>query len=264
MNETKTMRQFLTEPISSTPLPGQSEATRAPARRATGAALAALCAAVLASAPAWAQSGASNCGPIPIPGQYGPWDYRTDRDKLAIVLGAHFTPEVEALVRGKTSESPGGDISYTLVSIPNNHRALIAVMRLGEKEKTPMPRGSRFSVQCWFERAVTFRPDDAVVRMIYSTYLNKQGRAQEANAQLEMATVQAKDNGFTHYNIGLHYFDMKNYDKALAQAHKALALGFTQTALRDELQKVGKWSEPPEAAPVPATDASAPAVEATK
>jgi tetratricopeptide (TPR) repeat protein len=110
---------------------------------------------------------------------------------------------------------------------------------------------------------VTFRPDDAVVRMIYSTYLNKQGRAQEANAQLEIATVQAKDNGFTHYNIGLHYFDMKNYDKALAQAHKALALGFTQTALRDELQKVGKWSEPPPA-PAPATDAQAPAVEAAK
>jgi len=263
MNETKTMRQLLTESMSSTPLPGQPEAVPAPARRAAGAALAALCAAVLAYAPAWAQSGASNCGPIPIPGQYGPWDYRTDRDKLPIVLGAHFTPEVEALVRGKTS-TIGGDISYTLVTIPNNHRALIAVMRLGEKEKSTQPTGSRFSVQCWFERALTFRPDDAVVRMIYSTYLNKQGRAQEANAQLEVAMVHAKDNGFTHYNIGLHYFDMKNYDKALAQAHKALALGFTQTALRDELQKAGKWSEPPAAAPAPAADASAPAVEAAK
>ncbi|MDP2323700.1 MAG: tetratricopeptide repeat protein [Gammaproteobacteria bacterium] len=219
---------------------------------------------LLAAASAWSQSGGSSCGPMPLPGQYGPWDYRTDRDKLAIVLGAHFTPEVEALVRGKTSESPGGDISYTLVSIPNNHRALIAVTRLGEKEKTTQPKGSRFSVQCWFERAITFRPDDAVVRMIYSTYLNKQGRPPEANAQLEQATVHAKDNAFTHYNIGLHYFDMKSYDKALLQAHKAMALGFTQTALRDQLQQLGKWSEPPEAPPTPAAASSAPTAEPAK
>lgn len=223
-----------------------------------------MCLIVTASAVAQTASSGSGCGTLFSQGQYGPWDYRTDRDKLPIVLGAHFTPEVEALIRGRTSALPGTDIDYTLRAIPNNHRALMAMMRLGEKEKTPQPTGSRYSIQCWFERAVTFRPDDAVVRMIYSTYLNKQGRAQEANAQLEMATVQAKDNGFTHYNIGLHYFDMKNFDKALAQAHKALALGFTQTALRDELQKVGKWSEPPEAAPVPATDASAPAAEVTK
>ena len=201
---------------------------------------------------------------MPVPGQYGPWDYRTDRDKLPIILGAHFTPEVEALVRGKTSETPGGDISYTLVSIPNNHRALIAVMRLGEKEKTTQPKGSRFSVQCWFERALTFRPDDAVVRMIYSTYLAKQGRAPEAHAHLEQATVHAKDNGFTHYNIGLHYFDMKSYDKALLQAHRAMALGFTQTALREQLQQLGKWSDPPEAPPTPAAASSAPTIEPAK
>lgn len=217
---------------------------------------------VPAAAPALAQAGIG-CGPLYAPGQYGPYDYRTDRDKLPIVLGAHFTPEVEALIRGKTSARPGGDIDYTLRAIPNNHRALIAMMRLGEKEKTPQPSGSRYSVQCWFERAITFRPDDAVVRMIYSSFLGKQGRLPEANAQLELATVHAKDNAFTHYNIGLHYFDLKNYDKALAQAHKAIALGFSQTALRDQLHQLGKWSDPPPDAPAPPSS-SAPMVEPAK
>jgi tetratricopeptide (TPR) repeat protein len=205
----------------------------------------ALC--LVAAAPAVAQTAGASCGPLHGEGQYGPFDYRTDRDKLPIVLGAHFTPEVEALIRGKTSARPGTDIDYTLRAIPNNHRALMAMMRLGEKEKTPQPSGSRYSVQCWFERAITFRPDDAVVRMIYSTYLNKQGRLPEANAQLELATVHAKDNAFTHYNIGLHYFDLKNYDKALAQAHQAIALGFGQAELPEQLKRVGKWSEPPPA-----------------
>lgn len=201
----------------------------------------------------WTQSQAtpsSACGTLYAPGQYGPFDYRTDRDKLPIVLGAHFTPEVEALIRGKTNTAPGPDIDYTLRAIPNNHRALMAMMRLGEKEKTPQPRGSNYTVECWFERAIQFRPDDSIVRMIYSTFLHSKGRTPEANAQLEVATSYAKDSALTHYNIGLHYFALKNYDKALLQAHKALELDFPQTELRDQLKSVGKWAEP--AGPLPA------------
>ena len=192
--------------------------------------------------PALAQSANPVCGSLA--NGYGPYDSRTDLDKLPIVLGAHFTPEVEALIRGTTSNRPGGDIDYTLRAIPNNHRALLAMMRLGEKEKTPQPAGSRYSVECWLERAALFRPDDSIVRMIYSTYLNSKGRIPEAIRQLEIASSYAKDNGFTHYNIGLHYFDMKNYDRALVEAHKAIELGFPQPVLRDRLKSVGKWVEP--------------------
>ena len=218
---------------------------------------------VLGNLHAFAQTNNSTCGSLQ--NGYGPYDYRTDRDKLPIVLGAHFTAEVEALIRGTTSHRPGGDIDYTLRAIPNNHRALLAMMRLGEKEKTPQPSGSRYTVQCWFERAVLFRPDDAIVRMIYSTYLNRKGRLPDATAQLDIATFYAKDNAFTHYNIGLHYFDLKNYDKALAEAHQAMALGFVQTELKEQLRSVGKWTEPadsPAPAGLPTPAASAPAEQA--
>ena len=184
------------------------------------------------------------CGALASPGQYGPYDYRTDRDKLPIVELNHFTAEVGALIRGTTGTRPSGDIDYTLRAFPNHHRALMAMMRLGEREKTPQPSGSRYSIDCWFERAIRYRPDDAVVRMIYSTYLNSKARIPEANTQLEIATGYAKDNGFTHYNIGLHYFDLKNYDMALTQAHKAIALGLTSTELRDQLRAVSRWTEP--------------------
>ena len=206
---------------------------------------------LLGNSAAFAQS---TCGPLRAQGQYGPYDYRTDRDKLPIVLDNHFTAEVEALVRGKTGTTPGGDIDYTLRAIPNNHRALLAMMRLGEKEKTPQPSGSRYTIECWFERAVRFSPDDTIVRMIYSRYLNSKGRIPEATKQLEIAANYAKDSAFTHYNIGLHYFELKNYDKALIEAHKAISLGFTQTALRDQLQRVGKWTEPANLPNTPPTD----------
>ena len=199
--------------------------------------------AIFTSSPAFAQAVGSSCGTLTSPGQYGPYDFRTDRDKVQIVLINHFTPATEALLPSKLGP-PGGDIDYTLRALPNYHLALIAMMRLGEKEKTSQPKGSTHSIECWFERAILFRPTDAVVRMIYSTYLNSKGRIPDANTQLEFAAVYAKDNAFTHYNIGLHYLDLKNYDKALVQAHKATALGWTQTELRDQLRAVSKWTEP--------------------
>ena len=207
--------------------------------------------AVLGATPVYAQSGDSACGSLSQGAGYGPFDYRTDKPKLGIVEQFHFTPVVEALIRGSTSTLPGADLDYTLRAIPNHHRALMAVVRYGEKMKSPKPSGTGYSVECYFDRALRFRPDDKIVRMIYATFLSKNARTPEAIQQLEQAAASAADNAFSHYNIGLVYFDLKDYDKALAQAHKALALGFPRTDLRDQLRSVGKWSEP---AGLPAAD----------
>jgi hypothetical protein len=56
-----------------------------------------------------------------------------------------------------------------------------------------------------------------------------------------LAVEYAKDNPFSHFNIGLVYFDLKEYDRALAQAHKAQELGYTRTDLMDRLRSVNKW-----------------------
>jgi len=209
---------------------------------------------LFAAIPSIAQTGDPACGPLA--NSFGPFDYRTERgEKLHMVEGAHFLPYIEMLVRGKTNLTPGPDIAYTLRAFPNNHRALLAMMRLGEKENRPKPGGSTYTVECWFNRAVQFRPDDTTVRMIYSTYLSKNKRVPEAVTQLEQATAMAKDNPFTHYNIGLVYFDMQIYDKALMQAHRAIALGFERTQLRDLLEKAGQWREPD---PAPTTTIAAP------
>ena len=206
---------------------------------------------LLATSNAFAQS-ADGCGPLRSQLQYGPYDARTDLDKLQIVLIPHFPPVVELLIRGDTNRYPGGDIDYTLRAIPNYHRALISMMRLGERDKTDKPRDVRYTVECWFIRAVTFAPNDPIVRMIYATYLNSKNRAAEGSAQLDVATTFAKDNAFTHYNIGLHYFDLKNYDKALVQAHRAMALDFPRTELQEQLRSAGKWSDPTGASATPA------------
>ncbi len=191
---------------------------------------------------AHAQGAPNSCGSIA--NHYGPFDYRTHRDQLKIVEEYHFTPEVEALIRGHTASNPGPDIAYTLHTSPNHVRALMALVRLGDKMKTTQPAGVAYPVECYFDRAIRFAPDDTVVRILYAQFLSKHDRTGEALKQLEVAVSYAKDNGFSHYNIGLAYFDLKQYDKALAQAHKAAALGFERTELPDLLKGVNKWHEP--------------------
>jgi tetratricopeptide (TPR) repeat protein len=79
--------------------------------------------------------------------------------------------------------------------------------------------------------------------MIYAVYLNKIGKLKEALEQLEVAEKADSDNANLNYNIGLVYFDLKNYEKALYFAHRAYELGFPLPGLRNKLQKAGKWSE---------------------
>ena len=197
---------------------------------------------LFASLPTFAQTGAAACGSLE--NHYGPYDFRTDKPMLPIVERAHFTPAVEALIRGTTSSlGPGDDLNYTLTAFPNHHRALVSVMNYGEKLKTARLRDLPMTVECYFDRAVRFRPDDSVARMIYATFLVKNKREADANKQLEQVALAARDNAFTFYNMGLIYFDMKNHDKALEMAHKAYGLGFGRTDLRDQLKKVGKWVE---------------------
>jgi tetratricopeptide (TPR) repeat protein len=210
--------------------------------------------------PAFAQNENIACGSLE--NAFGPFDYRTERgDSLRLVESAHFTVVVENLLRGQNSgRSPAGDLDYTLRAYPNHHRALLSVMRYGEKNNSMQPRDLRYSVECYFDRALRFRPDDSVARMIFATFLSRNKRTPEALEQLERAKSTAKDNPFTHYNIGLIYLDMKQYDKALAEAHKAYGLGFTQPALKEGLVAAGKWTEPP----APAAEGAKPAAPATQ
>ncbi len=194
----------------------------------------------LPAAPAAAQA-ASTCGDLW--NAYGPYDYRSDRDKLGIVERFHFTPEVEALIRGKSGQIDG-DIGYTLRAFPNHHRALIAMMRYAERLKTDKPPRARYTVDCYFDRALRFQPDDHVVRMIFASHLAKTGRRTLALQHLEAAKQLVPDSPLSIYNIGLVYFDLKEYDKALEMAHRALALDLPRTELKDQLKSVGRWVEP--------------------
>jgi tetratricopeptide (TPR) repeat protein len=186
---------------------------------------------------------------------YGPFDFRrTTPLNREIVERAHFDRGVETLTRGLTGPF-GGDIWYTLAAYPNHPRALQAMERLAQKEKKDPPTNSRYTVECLYERAIRFQPDDHVVRMLYANFLFKRGDTERAFKQMDYVVSTTQDDPLAQFNAGMLYIDMKAYDKGLAQAHKVMAMGFTRRELKDRLTAAGHWVEP--AAPAQADAASA-------
>ena len=210
-------------------------------------------ASVVALMPALASALPQECGSLRT--HFGPYDYTTDRSKLGIVESNHFTPEIENLVRGVTG-SLGGELNYTLRAFPNHHRALVAITKYGQRLKSAQPGQLAYTISCFFERAIEFRPKDVITRMLYASYLAKAGRMADAETQLDTVRAQDADNPFTQYNLGLLYLEIGRHDRALAQAHKAMAMGMPRTELKDQLVAKGLWQEPA-AAPV-ADSTSAP------
>jgi len=211
----------------------------------------------IAAVPANSQVSSQLCGSLE--NAYGPYDYRTDRARLGIVEKFHFTAQVEMLVKG-ASGTLGGDLDYTLRAFPNHHRALIALITLTERTKLPQPAGLPRQTECYFERALRFKRDDNVARMLYARYLSITKRESEAVQQLDQVVHAAADSALTHYNAGLIYAELKVYDKALAQAHMALRLGHQGDGLRQILQAANQWREPS----APPAETAASEVRATR
>ena len=214
--------------------------------RGPAAALAALCLCVVLAPGAQAQTGEQACG-NPFTSWFGPYDYRTaPAGALKNVETHHFGPQVEQLIRGVTTgvTDMGRDVTYVLGVFPNHHRALLTLMRLGERDKNNQPRGAERTIECWFDRAVRYARDDTVARLMYALYLRRQGRAEESLAQTRVAEQFAGDNPMTHYNIGLSFFELGRFDEAAAAARRARDMGLPRPELIDSLKRAGQWTEP--------------------
>lgn len=184
------------------------------------------------------------CGPLNAPGQRGPFDYRTTTaEDRSIVERFHFTPKVESLQSGESGPL-GSDLDFTLRAFPNHPRALYAMMRLGERTGSSRPQGARYPVECYFERAIRFQPDDAQARVLYALFLLQGKRQREARQQLSAAEATDPTDPQVLYNIGLAYLEAGEPEKALAFAHRAYAQGVAFPGLRDRLKRGGHWREP--------------------
>ncbi|MED5595356.1 tetratricopeptide repeat protein [Janthinobacterium sp. P210006] len=199
---------------------------------------------------------AADCPPYVKHTPGGDYTSAEDRDGLAVVEKFHFSRAVETLAQGLTG-SLGADISYTLEHFPNHHRALASMAKLGLRLKSAQPVGARYTVSCYFERAIAFAPHDVTARMVFGNYLLATGQDAAALEQLDAASRLAPDQATIQYNLGLMYVKKKEYEKASAHAQKAYALGFPLPGLKNKLKAAGKWREPPPAPPAVTVDVEA-------
>ncbi|MCE3263024.1 MAG: transporter permease [Pseudoduganella sp.] len=192
---------------------------------------------------------AATCPPY-IKGSTGGDYYDAEQARgLSVVENFHFGPQVEALRRGQSGQL-GGDIGYTLEHFPNHPRALAAMARLALRLDKPQVPGARYGVECYFQRALAFVPEDGVARALFGAYLLARRRNDEAVEQLEKAVAAQPGQAAAWYNLGLARVRLKAYPAALEAAHKAYAMGFPLPGLRRQLQAAGQWREAPLLDPV--------------
>ena len=196
--------------------------------------------ALLLIAAAGAVQAAPYCGELD--NAYGPFDYRTRADKLKVVETYHFTDEVKR-GSGGSNTFIGSNLDYVLRAFPNHAPALAVMARAGQLKKKYKLPGAKYAVECYFERAVRFAPDDGHARAAYGGYLYGLGRLDEAMAQYDQAVQMLPEDAGVNYNAGLLQFKKKNYAAANQLAQKAYGLGFPLPGLKNMLVGSGHWQE---------------------
>ena len=182
---------------------------------------------------------AASCGELVPLASGGDYLNPADHNKLLTVESFHFTKEVETLVRG-ASGTVAGDLDYTLERFPNHHRALATMVRYARRKGSSQP-GTRYPVECYFERALRFNPRDVQVHNLYAGFLLAQKRDNEALAQLQKVVEFDPANATAHYNLGLLYFKRKAYEKSREHAQQAYSRGFPLQGLKNKLEQAKKW-----------------------
>ncbi|MBY0240369.1 MAG: tetratricopeptide repeat protein [Burkholderiaceae bacterium] len=206
-------------------------------------ALAAMCLLATAAAPALAAP--KICGVFDEPAALS--DYRKGRTEFAVRLAqverSSFSPDVESGAIGMAAVS---GLDATLAAFPNHVPALNALTRLALKEKRAKLPGMKFPVECYYDRAQRFAPDDAAVYAAYAAYLLGLGLNDKAVEMYVRAVELDGRNVVIHYNLGLAYFKLNNYELANKYAQRAYNAGFPLPGLRSLLQNAGKWRHMPD------------------
>lgn len=185
---------------------------------------------------AWA---VSPCGTLR--NAYGPFDYTNPdhkREKLQIVEDHHFMPRIENLDSYLSRTYLFSNLNYTLRAFPNHYRALFSMMNAQLKFKKIR---KIYTMECYFERAIQFKGVDGRILMLRGYYRHKKGDLDKALTDYLQAVKLLPKSSEAFNNLGLLYFDMKNYAAAKQAAVRAYELGYPLPGLKNKLKKQGRW-----------------------
>lgn len=175
-----------------------------------------------------------------------PVDYRT-RDSTPFLRWAvqdvkqnHYDPAVGRMQQGEYSHRVMADLDYLLRHWPNHRPGLEAVIRYELAGGKPYEWAPAY---CYLERARAFVPDDPGVPLLEGYYYWKKKDDSRAIQAFESALAIDPKSLDAHYDLGLVYCEMGQYEKALTHARAAYDGGYPLPGLRHKLQEAGHWSE---------------------
>jgi len=133
------------------------------------------------------------------------------------------------------------EFDYMLRAYPNHPGSLAAIIELEMKKnigsstsKTTL-RSSMPPPECYFQRAVSFRPMQPHIRILFGIYLHRISKLEGAVAQYLSAIEIDPSSAEAHYNVGLAYVDLGMLGLAEAHSDKAYELGHPLPGLRRKL-----------------------------
>jgi len=152
-------------------------------------------------------------------------------------------------IQEKRWPSARADLEFILNYVANHPQALALLVEVCLKmNEADCP-------QPYFEKALRLFPETASTYSVYGAYLHRLGQVPKAIESYKRALFINPQSGQTHYNLGLAYFDTKEYDRANEEARRAYEMGIKLPGLRDKLIRAKQWN-PGTGEKASATDAS--------
>lgn len=154
---------------------------------------------------------------------------------LAAVEKYHLQPGYDKLAK-KHYQAAFGDARFILNYFPNHPRALVLLSDICGRWQSPECNPDR-----WIENAVSRNPSVAATHVIYGIYLHRAKRFEAAVTAYKQALDIDPMSVSAHYNLGLSYVELKQFELANQHAQKSYALGAPFPGLREKLKQVGFW-----------------------
>jgi tetratricopeptide (TPR) repeat protein len=192
----------------------------------------------------------------------GGYDYyapRTDSaevTRLNNVEGYHLAPGQTKMARREYYYAQQ-EFEFILHYYPNHPKGLALLSELCQKYGD---KRCDAAADARFDQAIKLNPQIGQTYLLYGIHLHRKRQLDEAVKAYRRAVELAPSSVSAHYNLGLAYVDLKQYDLANQHAQKSYQLGAYTPGLRNKLEKVGKWN--PNVVLTPSGDAS-PAVVPT-
>ena len=159
-----------------------------------------------------------------------------DRKFLDNVEKYHLPKAIESMKQKKYGWALD-DLDFVLRYFPNHPIALMKVSELAMKMQDTS------IAMKYFEKALSLYSQYPDTHIIYGVFLQKIGKTDEAIEKYKKALQINPNMSEAHYNLGLAYFEKKNYVLAKQHAIQAYQLGYPLPGLRNKLKRVQAWRE---------------------